>query len=371
MAPDGPQPESYPSLQVAFAHDSRRFDGVFIQTTQAIRSLEGSSIRVQVYTCVDPSLEDEYPKLGVILRGYKVPFGGDLERGVNRLLPVFARQLKDVKADLVHLSSLYLAGLVRYRSDVLIGIPDVAKLTTRFYGRIPSYLHNRMLRYVPQARGVICMTEWTRREIVRTLHVPEERVFVLPPWTTPVSLDRSTDGRFAPPTLEKPWTLLGVAVDRPHKNLAFFLEVLARTDGRFRGLLVTRPTPQTLAVVRKLGLETRVSFQAGAPDLSAVYKKAHLFLHPSIYEGFGLPLLEAMAQGLPILASDRTCIPEVVGEGGRLLSPEDPALWSAAIETLTDRERYFDASRRATSRARSFTIEGTRRALLHAYASSV
>ena len=89
-SPPGLRGVEPPRFVVGFVHDCRRFDGMFIQVQLAMQALNGTSAHVEVYTCVDPSLREQYPSLGTMVPGHRVPFGGDLERGVNRLLPVFA-----------------------------------------------------------------------------------------------------------------------------------------------------------------------------------------------------------------------------------------------------------------------------------------
>ena len=364
-----PGPASGLPAEVVFAHDSRRFDGMLKPVVQAVDALEGTPIRLRVFTCLDPSLESEYPTLGVPVRGYRVPFGGDLERGINRWLPIFARRLRHLRADLFHFWSVSLAAAVGDHPNALIAMPDIAKLTTRYYGRLASFLHNRLLHFVPRARGVTCLTEWTRQEIVRVLRLPPEQVFVIPPWTR-VSAPVADRPDYAVPTLRSPWELLYVATDRPHKNLAFFLEVLARTDRRFRGVLVTRPTRATLRRARRLGVLDRLEFRSSVDDIGPTYRGARVLLHPSLYEGFGLPVLEAMAQGLPTITSDRTCLPEVVGDGGRVLPPVDAAEWAESVESLVDPAKYAVAASRARARAAQFTRERSRAKLLETYAAA-
>ncbi|MCI4372264.1 MAG: glycosyltransferase [Thermoplasmata archaeon] len=327
-------------------------------------------VHIPVYTCYDPSLRAQYPELGTMVSGYRIPGGGDLERGVNRFLPVFARKLRSIPGDLVHIWSVSLAALIGFRSDVIVTVPDIAKLTTRFYPRLPSYLHNRMLHYLPRARAIICYTEAARREIVEGLRLPPDLVHVTPPSPSigppPFPLPRTN----SPPTALRPWELLYVATDRRHKNIEFFLRVLARLDGRFRGLVVTQPTSRTIALSRQIGVADRIEFRSGVADLASVFRGADLLVHPSLHEGFGLPLLEGMSQGLPVVASNRTCIPEVVGNGGQVLDPTDPTPWVDAIEALTDPARYKDASRMAVERASSFSVEKTRAALMGVYDSA-
>jgi glycosyltransferase involved in cell wall biosynthesis len=371
MPPEGNSVPDRPSFRVAFAHDCRRHDGMFVAMDQALEALKGSPAHVEVYTCLDPSLAREYPDLGHRVPGYRVPPGGDFERGINRLLPVFAHRLRGIQADLVHLWSVQLAAVTRDRSNVLITIPDLAKYSTRYYGRIASYLFNRMLPLARRAVGLTCYTEWTRRDIVRVLEVPPDRVTVVPPWAVAQPRPRPQEDAFRPPTVEDPWNLLAVAVDRPHKNLGFFLDVLAGLDARFRGVVVTRPRPETVARLRELGLASRVRFVSGIEDLSSLYDDADVLLHPSEYEGFGLPLLEAMARRVPVIASDRTCIPEVVGTGGTTLRLDSTQRWVEAVERLADPDVYRRSAEAAYRRAAVFHQEGTRDALLRAYGAAM
>ena len=264
-----------------------------------------------------------------------------------------------------------MAAILRDHPNAVVTVPDLAKLTTRYYDRIPSYLHNRMLPLLPRARALICHTEWIRQEIERALRFPGNRVFVVPPFSRlsppPFPLPRTPPA----PTAKDPWTLLYVAVDRPHKNIELFLRLLSQLDARFRGRVVTRPTSRTLSLASRLGLIDRVTFESGLPDLAEVYRQAHLLVYPSLYEGFGLPLLEAMSQGLPVVSSSRTCLREVVGNGGTVLDPAEVAPWVEAVLTLTDSRRYAEASLRAVDRAREFTEIRSRDALLGAYSAAM
>ncbi len=355
------------AFRLALVHDARTFDGhygIFVNTREA---LAGTPIAVTTYTCYDPSLADEYPNDGVRIRGWRVPLGGYGERGFNRFFPIFTRQLRAVPADLVHISDVFLASLLRYRSDVVVSVADLSKLTTRYFPRSSSALHNRMLRYLPRAPALLTLTEWTRQEVAEHLHLDAGRIFVESPFSRLPPRGEPDLPPVAPPTEERPWNLLYVAVDRPGKNLPFFLDVLAGTDRRFRGTLVTAPTDATRALVHRLGLDGRITFRTGVRDLTAEYRSAQVLLFPSFYEGFGLPLVEAMSQGVPVLASDRTCIPEVVGGGGVVLPLEDPRPWVEALEGLTDPGRYRAAALRALARARTFSPERMRAGLLAAY----
>ena len=105
-------------------------------------------------------------------------------------------------------------------------------------------------------------------------------------------------------------------------------------------------------------------------DLPTLYAAATLFAFPSRYEGFGLGPLEAMACGTPVLASDASSLPEVVGEAGLLLPPDDPAAWSEALRRLLDDPGLADRMRAAgLARAAEFTWVRTARRTRAVYAS--
>jgi glycosyltransferase involved in cell wall biosynthesis len=126
------------------------------------------------------------------------------------------------------------------------------------------------------------------------------------------------------------------------------------------------------AEVMQLGLESRVKFTGFVDDadLPALYSAACVFAYPSLYEGFGLPVLEAMACGAPVIGSKVSSIPEVVGEAGLLVNPFDVDAIAAAIIGLLKDASARDAYMRAgLERAALFTWDAAARQLLAVYDS--
>ena len=104
------------------------------------------------------------------------------------------------------------------------------------------------------------------------------------------------------------------------------------------------------------------------PALRALYQNAAALVYPSRYEGFGLPLVEAMASGTPVLASRAASIPEVVGEAGVLLDPDDPRRWvDAIVNVMTDAVLRARLRTDGLARAAMFTWERTARITLEVY----
>jgi len=160
---------------------------------------------------------------------------------------------------------------------------------------------------------------------------------------------------------------LFVAVDWPHKNHRLLIEAAVAlrgmTDRPFRTVFVGRRRGSAVAeAVRAAGAGDVVSELGGVSRamLAALYRRATALVYPSLHEGFGIPLVEAMRYGVPIVASDRPCIPEVCGGAAALLPPNSPDVWAMEMHRLMNdpehREFLADLSRR---RAGAFSWAGT------------
>ena len=366
---DGVRALDSSSPNVALVHASRRYDGHAAHFRMYWEALQSQRYPVSAYTCVDPSFASEFPDWGTQILGRRLIRADRIEEGFNRFFPVYAKKLRALKEDLIHVNDVYLAVTANFRDNVIVSIADLATAYTNFHPRIPTWIHQKNLRSAVRARAVICHTRFVQNEILRYTQIPLERIHqvplysLLPSTTTPPVSEA--------PTLERPWNLAYVATDRPWKNIDFYLEVIRRLDERFHGILVTHASPRTQRKIQGLGLGSRISILSDVPDMLAVYRRSHVLLFPSSYEGFGIPLIEAMSQGLPVIASDRAAVPEVVGSGGALLPLDDPGAWSEAVRQMEDGPTYREAARASLARGREFTAGQTADRLIRVYRSAV
>jgi len=235
--------------------------------------------------------------------------------------------------------------------------PDAAG--ARWYAR-PLY---------PQALGraaaIFTVSEAAREDLVRAAGAPRERVFVTPNGVDPLLFD------LHPPAGPRAPYLLAVGTFEPRKNLPVLLDAFRRLrrDGRDLQLVVAgRQAFTQLLPLGDLAPHVRLTGTVLDSELHALYAGAACFVIPSLHEGFGLPLAEAMASGVPAVASDIPALREVGGETVRYADPWDPEGFAAAIAAaLDDREGSQLRAAAARGRARRFRWEETARATLLVY----
>jgi glycosyltransferase involved in cell wall biosynthesis len=233
-----------------------------------------------------------------------------------------------------------------------------------------------------RATAVIADSEATRHDIVELLGAPVEKVRVVPLGVSPllkpatavdIALFRS-DHRLPGDYV------LYVGARKRHKNL----ELLVRAWGVMRPgdrppLVLSGPAWRDDAplarLAHELGVEESIQFSGDVHDeiaLACLYSGAALLVQPSLAEGFGLPPLEAMACGVPVLSSDAGSLPEVLGDAAVYRPPADPAAWAAAVlELLADGERRTALGARGRAHAAGYTWERTAELTRAIYAEAV
>jgi glycosyltransferase involved in cell wall biosynthesis len=271
----------------------------------------------------------------------------------------------------------------------LTGARSVFTLHDVAYLRFPQhhlpknriYLRAMMPRFVRRADAVIAVSEATRRDALRFYRLDPAKIHVIP---------EGVDPRFTPdPDPERVATVrdryelperfvLYVGTIEPRKNLTTLLEAYAELLRRRPevGLVIAggkgwlyEPFFERL---RALGLERRVTLTGHVPDedVPALMSAADVFAFPSEFEGFGLPPLEAMACGVPVVSSDAASLPEVVGDAGVLVPPHDVGAWVSALDRLLDDASLRDRLRaEGIARARTFTWDAAAAKTIEVYRS--
>lgn len=286
-----------------------------------------------------------------------------------------AHQVRRRNVDLMHHAAGTLP-VVRTKPSI-VTIHDLQPLLfpQNFSRAKQRYLRLRQAPSARRARLVLTLTQYTRRTIIEELDVAPDRVLVVPPGYT-AALSEPPDGD---PTTKYDITgpfFLYPAITYRHKNhetlvRAFALVLEKRPDALL--VLTHRPADMEAAldeVIDSLGIRSSIRRlgHIARGDLDWLYRNAVALSFPSRFEGFGLPVLEAMGHGCPVIVADATALPEVVGEAGILVEPNDIDGWATAMmDVLTDQARREWLAEAVMAQVARFRWSASALALADAY----
>ena len=358
----------------------QRMAGAGVYTYQLVRALAALPGDQRFVVFARPGLFDDLA--GGRLRVEHVrPMGRAMRLGWEQaLLPL---QLRRDRIDVLHsphhhtpiaarLASRRLRRVVTFHDVTFLLLPERYPLVRRLYMSSVTRASARA------ADAFIAPSQTVRNDLVRKLGLPADRVFVIPEAAATAyapaagAAMASLRQRYGLPNRY----LLSVGSLEPGKNRARLIEAYARLhhEGIDVPLIVAGQRAwdyeRDFELVRRLGLDQHVRFLGYVPDedLPALYSGALLLAFPSLYEGFGLPVLEAMACGTPVLTSNVSATAEVADGAALLVDPRSvDALASALGRLLTDDALRADLRRRGLARAAEFSWERTARETLSVY----
>jgi glycosyltransferase involved in cell wall biosynthesis len=274
-------------------------------------------------------------------------------------LPLLLRRLQPALAHFLYVVP------PAYRGPAVVTVQDLSfERHPELMGARDRFFFRTFVRpSVRRAARVLTGSEWTKRDLVERYGVDPAKVLVTPYGVDPLF------GPDGPAADGAPYALFVGGLER-RKNPLAALEAIALTDAGLR-LVVAGPDKGGRSdldrAIARLRLEGRVELcgHVGLEELAALYRGASCLVFPSRYEGFGLPVLEAMASGTPVVATTASSVPEVAGDAAILVDPGDPVALASGIErAIADRERLRAAG---LERARSYTWTETARRTLEVY----
>jgi glycosyltransferase involved in cell wall biosynthesis len=236
----------------------------------------------------------------------------------------------------------------------------------------------KIKNYAQKVDAIVADSQSTKNEIIKYLKIPEEKIHVIylgcSPAFQPLSSSETKQKIMEKYQIKRDF-ILYVGTLEPRKNLKGIIQAYNYSRAKDDFLLVLAggkgwKYKHIFRLVNQLKLQDRVVFCGYMPDsdLPALYNSASVFVYPSFYEGFGLPPLEAMACGTPVIVSDTTSLPEVAGDAGIYVDPFDIEQISVSIDTvLSDVKLCRTLRERGLMRAKLFSWEKTARETIKLY----
>jgi glycosyltransferase involved in cell wall biosynthesis len=254
--------------------------------------------------------------------------------------------------------------------------PQVLSASRRLYLRLFTTLSCR------RARRVIAISHSTAHDLTHSLNIPADKIDVAAPGYDTALYRQLSEEQIAAfkqkrGLPERFWLFLGTL--EPRKNLITLIEAYAALPTNERLPLILAGGKGWLyddifSAVERYNLVRDIHFPGYLPveDLPLWYNSTECFIYPSVFEGFGLPVLEAMACGTPVIISDASSLPEVAGEAGISLSPRDIAAWTAALRRAYHDEAWrSEASRKGLIEAQRYQWAQTAGATIASYQKAI
>ncbi|RLE50098.1 MAG: glycosyltransferase family 1 protein [Candidatus Methanomethylicota archaeon] len=342
---------------------------VFLVVTHGRGSIDLYSIRLAQHLKIPKLHTDVYQRISALFG--KSLADPSLVKGIELLLS-FSKKLNEIPG-IPHFPNHHLGRFAYFlNKPFIVTVHDIMRyLDILWNGTLiskPSSQDKLWLtmdfKAIKKAAKVIVPSNHTKKDLVKYLKVPEEKIEVIPHGVDDFK------PRLGRRPCKEPY-ILYVGTEHPRKNLktAFkAFKLLKEESPRFKDLKFVKVgraggkercfREETLRIINSLGIAKDVIFISwvSKEELESYYTQAELFIFPSIYEGFGWPPLEAMQCNCPVIASNTTSIPEVLGDATILLSPLNVKAWKDAMEeVLTDESLRKELVEKGASHAKKFS----------------
>jgi glycosyltransferase involved in cell wall biosynthesis len=354
------------SWSVDVVNDQHVFSGTYTHIIKIYENLRNHGYDSNFFHFSLKNDKGVLPQEAVVKRGIfsflnsKYSFTYNLMLGANFLTGMNWKSFKNLYGDVQILSGPTLLPLAKYYHNTIVIGHDLYFLDYKGRSAVERTYMKRMYSLFGSPKFIIANSEFTKTEFLRRFKLDENKIGVVyPTFDSSIFHPGKTEMRNLLGINDGDKVLLSVGGDNPNKNIETIIRLLAVLPKNFKLVRVGRNF-RTINMINELHLNNRVLL-LGNVDLnflSELYRAADVFLFPSLFEGFGSPAVEAMASGTPVMTSNRTSLPEVVGNAGILSDPFDIDFMRDSIMKITEDDSFRgELIRNGLERAKLFSLQ--------------
>ena len=277
-----------------------------------------------------------------------------------------SRQLKNHELDVFHgLSNELPEGIHKTDVPAVVTIHDLIFMEhPQFYKSIDRKIYYAKVKYASEAaKKIIAISSQTKDDLIKYFKVDPDKIEIVFQSVSPVFFEpKETEDLFQKYELQKDY-ILSVGTIEPRKNPMAVLRAVKEKKLDIQILFVGKPTDYSFEILKYISdnkMDDQVKLLSNIPrkDLAGLYRSAKLSVYMSVYEGFGLPVIEAMASGCPVITSNVSCLPETAGGAAVLCSPTDNKEMGQQIKNILTKESFRkELIQKGKERARIFHPE--------------
>jgi glycosyltransferase involved in cell wall biosynthesis len=376
--------ERYNMPTIVYDHQifwRQRYGGIsryiYEVATKIHESEDDFQVKILALAYVNEYLKECHKNLIIGLPFPKLP-GGKMQKIIAKINDNFAKNwLKNNTPEIVHETYYHQERLAPKKSKIVVTVYDMIheKFIQFFRGGKFSIdqTSQQKKQAVIRADKVICISENTKKDLIEIFDINHNKVDVVYLGT---SLQATTNSQISLSKFEPYILYVGERISG-YKNFRLFLQAYANSTQLknnfnlvcFGGGSLSKTE---LKLIQELGLSPEKIFQISGNDttLANFYRSASIFVYPSLYEGFGIPLLEAMALDCPIACSNTSSLPEVVGNAAEFFNPQQPDSMTNAIENvLFSSDKSTELVKLAREQVKKFSWEKTAKETKEVYLS--
>jgi glycosyltransferase involved in cell wall biosynthesis len=345
-------------------HDGGPVSGISTYVYRLFKNLilHNQNVTLYQYFIFEPEIN---PPVGTVVLNKPKPMPhSNIKRKIlialNLTLGSNWHHFKKIESDLTILSNPSLLDLTKYIKNCGVIAHDLYYLYKNSDPKFLNFYYKGKYKLFDNAKFIISNSNFTKMDLISKLNIDPKKITTVYPY-----IDKSlffpgdSNFKYNYKLNNKIKIILSVASEQPNKNIETVIKLMTKLPENYILVRVGKNN-STLKLIKDLNLEKRVILKENITEteLADIYRGSDMLVFPSLFEGFGIPVIEAMATGTPVIVSNRGSLPEIVGNSGIISDPFDIDFMAEKIQNILEDDRETKKYKELSlKRAELFTME--------------